>query len=89
MATGVVARLAEHPLPRLLEAGVPVALCSDDPPMFNTSLPEEYRRARDVLGLTDTQLRRLARHSIEASFAPNELKRHLLEELPAGTPRRH
>ena len=77
-ATGVVPELASHPLPGLLAAGVPVVLGSDDPPMFGTTLLEEYRRARDVLGLTSGQLRMLARASIEASFAPTPLKRRLL-----------
>lgn len=80
VATGVVPALAAHPLPRLLAAGVPVVLGSDDPPMFNTSLLEEYRRARDHLGLTADQLRALARASFEASFAPAALKRRGLGE---------
>lgn len=83
VATGVVATLAEHPLPRLLAAGVPVVLGSDDPPMFGTTLLEEYRRARDVLGLTGAQLRALARASIEASFAPVAVKQRLLS-VPGG-----
>ena len=82
-ATGVVATLAAHPLPRLFAAGVPVVLGSDDPPMFGTTLLEEYRRARDVLGLTAAQLRTLARASIEASFAPAALKQRLLSP-PSG-----
>lgn len=69
VATGVVGAFADHPLPALLDAGVPVVLASDDPPMFGTSLIEEYRRARDVLGLTTAALRRMAAASIEASFA--------------------
>jgi aminodeoxyfutalosine deaminase len=78
VATGVVPSLAEHPLPRLLDAGVPVVLGSDDPPMFNTTLLQEYQRARDHFGLTARQLRALARASIEASFAPPALKQQLL-----------
>lgn len=81
VATGVVPSLAEHPLPRLLDAGVPVVLGSDDPPMFNTTLLEEYRRVRDQFGLTARQLRALARASIEASFAPPALKQQLLSTL--------
>jgi aminodeoxyfutalosine deaminase len=77
VATGVVPALAAHPLPGLLAAGVSVVLGSDDPPMFNTSLLEEYRRARDHLGLTPGQLRALAQASFDASFAPAALKQRL------------
>ena len=80
LASGVVPNLAEHPLPDLLAAGVPVVLGSDDPPMFNTTLTGEYRLARDHLGISTDELRRLARSSVEASFAPERLKRRLLEE---------
>ena len=60
VATGAVPRLDEHPLPALLQLGVPVVLGSDDPPMFATSLLEEYGRARDVLRLDRDQLIALA-----------------------------
>jgi adenosine deaminase len=78
VATGVVPALDRHPLPALLGAGVPVVPGSDDPPMFGTTLLEEYRRARHHLGLSGAQLRALARASIEASFAPPAVKRRLL-----------
>jgi aminodeoxyfutalosine deaminase len=84
VATGVVPTLAAHPLPRLLTAGIPVVLGSDDPPMFNTTLLDEYRRARDHLGLTAQQLRALAQASIEASFAPPALKQRLLSGQAPG-----
>lgn len=85
-ATGAVPSLAEHPLAELLDAGIQVALGSDDPPMFGTSLVEEYRRARDVLGLDRGQLLQLARTSIEASFAPQDVKRRLLDAGRAVAP---
>ena len=48
--TGAVASLAEHPLPRLLDAGVLCSISTDDPAMFDTDLGREYDTAR-ALGL--------------------------------------
>ena len=45
--------LAEHPLPALVAAGVPVTINSDDPPMFSTTLNHEYAVAADLLGLDE------------------------------------
>ena len=42
---GVVPSLDEHPLPRLVEAGVLCSLSTDDPPMFDTDLTSEYETA--------------------------------------------
>ena len=39
---GVVASMEEHPLPKLVEAGVLCSLSTDDPPMFDTDLTNEY-----------------------------------------------
>lgn len=77
VATGAVPGLAAHPLPMLLDNGVPVTLGSDDPPMFATSLLEEYRRVRDVLGLTRSQLRTLITTGIRVSFASDPVQRRL------------
>ena len=43
--TGAVSRGADHPLRRLLAAGVPVTLSTDDPGLFGTTLAGEFRRA--------------------------------------------
>ncbi len=70
--------LADLPLGVLREAGVPVALASDDPLLFGTSLAGQYAIARDAVGLTDAQLAALARESVRASAAPPEVAAHLL-----------
>ncbi|SEG76295.1 adenosine deaminase [Actinacidiphila yanglinensis] len=70
---GVVPDLSQHPLPRLLDAGLRCSLGTDDPLMFGASLTDEYEIARATLGLTDPQLAAIARTSIETSDAPAEL----------------
>ncbi|MFF4129399.1 adenosine deaminase [Microbispora rosea] len=67
---GLVPSLAEHPLPRLVEAGLTVTLNTDG----ETSLAAEYQRAREIFGCSDEELADLARASVECGFAPAEVK---------------
>jgi adenosine deaminase len=80
--TRQVPGLAAHPLPRMLEEGLFVTLNSDDPPMFGTTLTEEYRRA-SVLGLSRAQLAGLAANGVRASFLDAAAKQALLAEIDA------
>ncbi len=72
LALGAVASAQAHPLPAMLRAGVPITLGSDDPPMFQTTLLDEYRRAWDWCGLDPEGLRQLADNSLRHSFAPGQ-----------------
>ena len=83
VCTKQVPDLAAHPLPRLLAEGLFVTLNSDDPPMFGTSLTQEYRQAASVLGLSRDQLADLARNSVHASFLDAAAKQELLIEIDA------
>lgn len=79
--TRSVESLAEHPLPALVAAGVPVTINSDDPPMFGTTLNTEYQVAADLLDLDRAGLVDLARAAVDHSFAPDEVRAALLTEL--------
>ena len=46
--TGAVGSLEEHPLPRLVEAGVRCSISTDDPAMFDTDLAREYAAAASL-----------------------------------------
>lgn len=52
---GVVASLADHPLPRLVAAGVRCSISTDDPAMFDTDLTRDYEAAMS-LGLDPRSL---------------------------------
>ncbi|MBP2324303.1 adenosine deaminase [Kibdelosporangium banguiense] len=78
-----VATLESLPLRSLLEAGVPIALGSDDPLLFGADVTAQYAIARSVLGLTDSELAAIARNSIEASRAPADLKQETVDRIDA------
>jgi aminodeoxyfutalosine deaminase len=48
LRTGAVASLAEHPLPRLVAAGVRCSISTDDPAMFDTDLTRDYEAAASL-----------------------------------------
>ena len=81
--TRSVPSLAEHPLPAIVAAGVPVSINSDDPPMFGTTLTEEYLVAAELLELDEAGVVDLARAAVDASFAPDDVRARLHGELDA------
>ena len=83
VATRVVERIEDHPLPRLVEAGVTVTVNSDDPPMFGTTLNREYELAAHLLGLDEAGVGELALAAVRASFAPDDVRSHLEDEIRA------
>jgi aminodeoxyfutalosine deaminase len=48
LRTRAVASLEEHPLPRLVAAGVPCSISTDDPAMFDTDLTRDYEAAASL-----------------------------------------
>ncbi|MFW5470041.1 adenosine deaminase [Knoellia sp. CPCC 206435] len=83
IATRCVERLEDHPIRALRDAGVVVTVNSDDPPMFGTTLNREYAIAADLLDLDEDGLADLARTAVEVSYAPDEVKRRVDDEITA------
>ncbi len=79
--TRSVASLDEHPLPTLVAAGVPVTINSDDPPMFGTTLEEEYAVAARLLDLDESGVADLARSAVRAAFLPRGDRDRILAEI--------
>ena len=78
---GIYPTYEEHPLPRLLEAGVRVTLGSDDPPYFGASIGGEYAVCRERLGFDDEALRGITHTAIEAAFCDEKLKQRLIKKM--------
>ncbi|TDD82133.1 adenosine deaminase [Actinomadura rubrisoli] len=81
VALGFAPSLAEHPLPRLRDAGLVVTVNTDIPALIGTPLATEYARVRDAFGYDDTVLADLARAGVDASFAPDATKARLHQEI--------
>jgi aminodeoxyfutalosine deaminase len=85
IATRAVTTFAEHPLRAMVEAGVPVSINSDDPPMFSTTLTAEYGVAAALLDLDEAGIADLAVAAVNHSFAPDAVKTSLRDEISAYT----
>jgi adenosine deaminase len=83
VALGVVPSVADHPLPALLEAGVPVSLNTDCPLFLGTSTVREYALARDVFGLSEEALAGIAATSLRTSSCPPDRRDAALTRLAA------
>jgi adenosine deaminase len=66
--TGAIDRYEDHPLPKFLDAGVRVALCTDNPTVSSTTLRREYAVAMETFGFSEDDMRRIASMSWEGSF---------------------
>ncbi|MGI3780610.1 MAG: adenosine deaminase, partial [Janthinobacterium lividum] len=81
--TRSIASFDEHPLAALVDAGVPVSINSDDPPMFSTTLDHEYAVAADLLRLDEAGVTDLARAAVHQSFRSSQGKAEVLAEIDA------
>ncbi|QIG43980.1 adenosine deaminase [Nocardioides anomalus] len=62
----VVDDLRDHPLPRLLDAGVRVTLNSDDPAYFGGYVADNYVACAEAFGWSEADLTALARASLDS-----------------------
>jgi adenosine deaminase len=76
-----VASLADHVLPRLVEAGLVVTINSDDPSYFGGYVEDNYAAVATQFGFGEAEAAQLARNSVEASFLPPDRKAALGKEI--------
>ncbi len=75
--TGVFQELKDHPLHDMIGAGLRVAITSDDPSIFSTSLSREHALAIDALGLSLETIKGLTLQALQLSFIDEKQKRLL------------
>jgi len=81
VALGVAPSIAAHPLPHLIEAGLHVTLNSDDPPMFDTTLADEYLTRARAFGWGAAEIQRIAIDGARATLLPPAKKAALVSDF--------
>ncbi len=77
----VVPSLREHPIRRLLAAGVRCTVSTDDPLCFANSLTEEYAALAEELAFSRAELAAIARNGWEVADVPVGMRREMLATI--------
>lgn len=78
-----IPRLEDHPLKRMLAAGLHATVNSDDPAYFGGYVNDNFVRTTEAIGLTAEEIITLARNSFEGSFLSEAEKAVHLAEIDA------
>lgn len=77
----VVPSIAEHPIRRLMAAGIRCTVSTDDPLCFANSVTEEYTVLAAELGFTRAELGRVAKNGWEVASVAPEVRRAMMAEI--------
>ena len=86
LLTNSVPSISEHPLRRLMEAGVMVSINSDDPHLFGIDLCHEYDVLHSELGLTVEDFERINDDAAACSFLPRKERQKVWPREVKGSP---
>ena len=74
---GAVPDLEHHPIETIRRAGVQVTVNSDDPPLFETTLTDEFRLLSDFFGYGATEVAALTWAALQHAFVSGDERRRL------------
>ena len=86
---GVAPSMGAHPLPQLLDAGLYVTINSDDPPMFNTTLTDEYLAVARAFSFSANTIEQFVLNAVRATLLPPGEKARLEAEFAAAFTQLH
>ena len=73
--------MAEHPLRRLMQAGVRCTVSTDDPLCFANSVIGEYANLAGAMGFTRAELAQVARNGWEVASVTPDVRQSALAEI--------
>jgi adenosine deaminase len=81
LALKVVEDLKDHPLVKLMDAGLMVTINSDDPAYFGGYMNENYIGIAKALDLSKKQITELAKNGFKASLLSQPKKDEMIQEI--------
>jgi adenosine deaminase len=79
--TGVVSPSREHPVIKMIEAGLNVTLGTDDPSISQITLTDEYHRVCEDMDLAQSKLKESILSAAKAAFLSKPERQKLIDEL--------
>lgn len=79
--SGVIAALDQHPIKRMLQAGLNPTVNTDDPGISGITLGSEYVLVKEKIGLTQAELQDLITAAAQAAFLSTDEREKLLADL--------
>lgn len=79
--TGVIPVSTEHPIIKMLDAGINVTLDADDPSISQITLTDEYHRVCEDMDLSQKKLKERVLAAAKAAFLPDLEREALVDEL--------
>lgn len=77
----------DHPFKKLADFGIPLTINSDDPPLFNTTLSNEYLLVAESFGYSKEEIAGFARNAFLASGADLPTNERMLNEFDQAVAR--
>ncbi|MCK0167115.1 adenosine deaminase [Jannaschia sp. S6380] len=81
VALGVYPRIEAHPIERIMAAGVPITVSTDDPPFFHTTMRDEYDGLERAFGWGEDHFRVINQTAVRAAFCDDATRAALLAKL--------
>lgn len=78
---GVYPSWESHPVQKLIDAGLTVTINSDDPPMFDTTLTQEWHRAAETFDWNVTTVRELTMNAVRSAFVTDARRLELMQQV--------
>jgi adenosine deaminase len=79
--TGVTPVSTVHPIMKMLQEGINVTICSDDPSISQITLTDEYHRVCEDMDLSPSTLKERILAAAWAAFLPEQERHKLIDEL--------